>query len=283
MFASLALMAAAPAAATPAELAAACKGRDGLSDPAPPARIFGNVYDVGTCGIVVLLVKTPAGAVVVDAGPADAAPRVAANIRRLGLRLRDVRYLLSSHEHHDHAGGLAALQKATGATLLASAPARAVMESGRADSADPQAAIVTPFPRVKVARTIADGARVTLGDTTFTAHATPGHTAGSTTWTWRSCEGSRCLTVVFGDSLSAVSAPAYRFTDHPAWVARLRGSIARVGAVDCGLLVTPHPAVSHLYARFAGAEPLADPAGCRRYAASATHALDARLASERAK
>ena len=101
-----------------------CAGKDGWSDPAPPVRIFANVYDVGSCGIAVLLVAGPKGHILIDGATAQAVPSILRNIARLGLSLSDVKYLLSTHEHVDHAGGLHALQQATGATLIASAAAR---------------------------------------------------------------------------------------------------------------------------------------------------------------
>lgn len=278
MSASLLLLAAAPTLL--GDLATACRGRDGWADPAPPARIAEGVYDVGTCGITVVLVTTPAGHVLIDAGPADAAPLVAANVARLGYRLADVRYLLSGHEHLDHAGGFAELRRRTGATLVVSERARTSIETGTADPADPQFASLKPFAPADVGWTVPDGGRVAIGGVTFTAIATPGHSPGATTWTWRSCEAGACRTIVYADSLTAVSAPGYCFRDHPDEVATLRASIMRVRGLQCDLLITPHPGASRLFERLAGAAPLVDPEGCRRYADAADRALDARLAKE---
>ncbi|MBB5716083.1 subclass B3 metallo-beta-lactamase [Sphingomonas aerophila] len=261
-------------------LAAACRGKDGWTDPAPPARVYGNTYDVGTCGIVALLVTSPKGHILIDGGPAEAAPLVAANIERLGFRLRDVRYLMNTHEHHDHAGGLAELQRRTGATLVARAPAKKALETGRGEPADPQFTILERYPGARVGRVIGDGGRVTLGGLVLTAHATPGHAPGSTSWTWRSCEAGRCVTVTYADSISSISSDEYRFAAHPALVATFRATMAKVAALPCDLLVTPHPAASHFYERLARTEPLIDPAGCRRYAERGRQALDARLAKE---
>jgi metallo-beta-lactamase class B len=261
-------------------LAEACRGKDGWSDPAPPARVHGNTYYVGTCGITVLLVTTPNGHVLIDGATERAAPHILANIRRLGFRPRDVKLILGTHEHLDHAGGFAALKAATGARLLARAPARAALESGRPDADDPQATILTPFGGVKVDRIVGNGEVVRLGDLAFTAHATPGHTAGGTSWSWRSCDAAGCLNIVYADSLNPVSADGYRFADHPARVAPFRVSIARVAALDCGLLLTPHPTGSAMFERFAGERPLADAGACRAYAVAAARRLDERIASE---
>ncbi len=264
-----------------AALAQACAGRDGWGDPAPPARIFANVHYVGTCGITVLLVTSPAGHVLIDGAVATAAPQIVANIRRLGFDPRDVKYIVGSHEHVDHAGGFAALKAATGAQLVARAPARAVLESGRVDPADPQAGIIDGFDAVPVDRVIAAGEQLRVGPLVLTVHATTGHTDGSTSWTWRSCEASRlCRNVAFVDSLTSPAREGYRFSDHPERVAPFRTTFGTVAALPCDVLLTPHPAASNLFPRLSGQAPLADADACRTYADGARRRLDERLAGE---
>ena len=269
--------------ATFAEHQGQCAGRDGWSDPAPPVRIFANVYDIGTCGIVVLLIQGPQGHIVIDGATPEAVPHIVANIRRLGLRPRDVKLLLSSHEHVDHAGGLSGLQRTTGATLLAAAAARTPLQSGHPMADDPQKGNLPRFPGARVSRVVRDGEVVRLGALKLTAHLTPGHAPGSTSWSWTSCEGATCRAIVYADSLSAVSAPTYRFSDHPTYVATFRRTIARVSRLRCDLLITPHPSASQLYERLSGAKPLSDPAACATYAATAAANIDKRLADERAR
>ncbi|MEG3180989.1 subclass B3 metallo-beta-lactamase [Sphingomonas sp. LT1P40] len=261
-------------------LAAACAEKDGWSDPAPPARIHGQTWYVGTCGITVLLIATPSGHVLIDGATEKAAPYVLANIRKLGFDPRDVKLILSTHEHDDHVAGLAALKAATGARVLARAAARRALESGRVDADDPQAAIASRFPGVKVDRIVADGEVVRLGKHGFTAIATPGHTSGGTSWSWRSCEKRECLRIVFADSLNAVSADDYRFSANPKRAAMFRGSFVKVAALDCGLLLTGHPGGSDMFERFAGKQKVADRGACEAYAAGAAKRLDARLAKE---
>lgn len=281
LLAAATLTAAAPAPrADVAARARQCAGRDGWSDPAPPVRIFGNVYDVGTCGITVLLIAGPQGHVVIDAATAEAVPSILTNIRTLGFRPRDVKVLLMSHSHVDHAGGLAALRRATGAKLLASAAAREVIERGRFAADDPQRDILAPVAQAPVGGILTDGQQVTLGPIRLTAHLTPGHSPDGMSWSWRSCERGVCHTMVFADSLSAVSSDAYRFRDHPAYVARLRKTIAKVAALPCDIILTPHPGASDMAERLAGIQPLVDRNGCRTYAAAATARLDKRLADE---
>jgi metallo-beta-lactamase class B len=288
LFAFCALMAAAPPVAagpsgTPsgATLATACAGRDGWSDAAPPAHIFGTTYYVGTCGIAVLLIAGPKGHVLIDGATAEAVPGILANIRALGFSPRDVKLIIGSHEHVDHMGGFAALKAATGARLRVRAPARAVLESGRPDAGDPQSGMIPPLPPVRVDATLADNDVVRVGRTAVTAVATPGHTDGGTSWTWRACEGARCLTFAYVDSLTAVSREGYRFSDHPVRVARFEDSFARVERLPCDILVTPHPSASDLFARLGGAKPSVDADGCRRLVREMRVRLDARLAKER--
>jgi metallo-beta-lactamase class B len=260
-----------------------CQDKDGWSDPAPPVRIFANVYDVGTCGIVVLLVASAEGHVVLDSGPAEAAPLVIANIRALGFEVGDVEWIVTSHEHHDHVGGVAELQSLTGARVAASAAARRQLETSVVDPSDPQAGLHEPFRGIRVERTLRDGEELVLGPLRLTLHATPGHAKGSTSWSWRSCEGKTCHRIAFADSVTAVSRDDYRFSDHPEYVAAFRGGLDALAAIDCDLVITPHPSATTLYERLAGDAPLTDPAACRNYAAWGREQLAARLAREAAE
>jgi metallo-beta-lactamase class B len=239
---------------------------------------------VGTCGIVSLLVTSPKGHILIDGATAEAAPFIADNIRKLGFQPTDVKYLVSSHEHLDHVGGLAALKGITGARMLARAEALKSLETGISDPTDPQLAILPPFAGIKVDQIVRDGETITLGPIKMTAIATPGHAPGGTSWTWKSCEGATCHQFVFSDSLGAVSADAYRFTDHPEYVAVLRATMKRVSELNpCDVLIAPHPAQSRFFERVSGKEPLADPAGCANYAKAAMERLDTRLAKEAAQ
>jgi metallo-beta-lactamase class B len=243
--------------------------------------VFGNVYDVGTCGIVVLLIVGDHGAVVVDGATAEAAPSIIANIERLGLRPSDVKLLLSTHEHLDHAGGLYELRRATGAKMLATAAERAALESGVSAPDDPQRAGPRPtYHGVRVDQVLRDGQVIALGSLRLTAHSTPGHAPGSTSWSSRSCEGAICHDVVFADSISAISSDAYRFTDHAGYVATFRGTLSKLSKLPCDLIVTPHPGASDLYERLAGRAPLSSATACSSYAATGLKKLDERMGAE---
>ena len=273
----------APIAHAGPQWARACAGSDDWEKPAPPVRIHGNSYLVGTCGIAAILVTGSDGHILIDAGTEPGAETVAANIKALGFKLTDVKYLLHSHEHFDHVGGTALLQKLTGATLIASAPAARVFASGTATPDDPQAGMHLPLRIANVGRVIADGETVRLGNLLLTAMATPGHTPGALSWSWESCDGGVCRSIVFADSLSAVSRDNYRFSAHPQYLAAFRAGIAKVGASRCEILLTPHPSASGLPAKLAAGKPWVDPAACRSHAATLNAKLDERLAKETAK
>ena len=262
--------------------AAACKEQDEWDKPAPPVRIHGNTYLVGTCGIAAILITGSDGHVLIDAGTEKGADLIAANIRRLGFKLGDVKYLLHSHEHIDHVGGMARLQQLTGAQLIASANAAPVFATGTAGAGDPQVGMHPPFRAARVDRVVEHGEKVRLGNLQLTAVETKGHTHGALSWQWVSCDGGVCRNMVYADSLSPVSRDDYRFTDHPAVVEAFRTGIARVGALDCEILMTPHPSASNMIARMTGKAPLEDANGCRDYSATLTKRLDERLAKEAA-
>lgn len=262
---------------------ASCKDWDDWDKPAPPVRIHGNTYLVGTCGISAILVTGEDGHVLIDGGTEKGAELIADNIRSLGFQLTDVKYLLHSHEHIDHVGGIARLQQLTGAQLVASPAAAKVFETGTAGLGDPQAGMHPPFPAATVSRVIQDGEDVRFGNLRLTAMATPGHTPGALSWRWESCDGGVCRTMVYADSLSAVSRDDYRFSDHPDYVAAYRASIAKIADARCEILLTPHPSASAMRERITGKQPLFDPNGCRNYAAALQKRLDERLAKEAAK
>ena len=260
-----------------------CDGSDDFNKPAPPVRIHGNTYLVGTCGISSILIVGDTGDILIDGGTEQDADRIADNITALGFRIQDIRYILTSHEHFDHVGGIARLQRLSGATLITSAAAAKVISSGMPASDDPQFGLAKSFPAAEVGRIIADGGEVRLGNLMVTAMATPGHTPGALSWRWVSCDGGVCRTIVYADSLSPVSNDRYRFSDHPATVAAFRASIAKIAASPCEILLTPHPSASGMPHRLALGQPLFDPQACKTYAQGITRDLDSRLAKEQAR
>ncbi len=256
------------------------------SAPEKPFTIYGNTHYVGTAGISAILVTSPQGHILVDGTTAKGAEVVAANIRTLGYKLEDVKYILSSHSHEDHAGGISALQKLTGATVLAGAANVEAMRTGVSPKIDPQFGSLSNFPGSAKVRGVADGEVIKLGPLAVTAHSTPGHTPGGTSWTWQACEAGQCKNVAFVDSVTAVSADSYRFTDHREVVAQLRGSFTTVESLACDIAIAAHPEVNDMWGRQQraakeGSVAYVDAKGCRTIVEAGRKRLETRLASEK--
>ena len=257
----------------------------GWSEPQAPFAIYGNSHYVGTAGIAAVLITSADGHVLIDGTTDQGAKIVAANIRSLGYRLEDVKYILSSHAHEDHAGGIAALQKLSGAIVLAGAGNVEALRTGISPEHDPQFGALANFPGAANVRPVADGEVITLGSLAVKAHYTPGHTAGGVSWTWQSCEAASCKAMVFGDSLTAVSADIYRFSAHPEVIAALERSFAKVEALPCDILIAAHPEVNDIWDRKAKVTEQSraayiDTEACRALAEKGRKRLATRLASE---
>ncbi len=253
--------------------------------PQKPFRIYGNTWYVGPHGLGVYLITAPTGHVLIDGGlPADAA-LIEANIRTLGFKLRDIKWILNSHAHFDHAGGIAQLLHDTGAQLIASAADTALLASG--GRGDAQYGDRFSIPPVHVTRTVTDNERMHLGNLVIAAHSTPGHTKGNVTWTWMSCEGTRCLHMV---DVASLSAPSYKLIDNPKYPDIVRDfahSFAVVAGLPCDIPLGPHPDLVNFWTRMAkreqgNANALIDPTGCRTAAADAREGFAAQLAKQRA-
>ncbi len=258
-----------------------CEDWDQWEKRAEPFRVHGTTYHVGTCGITALLVAGPEGHVLLDTGTRNGSIVVLENIRLLGLMPDNVRSLLTSHEHFDHIGGAWWVLQNSSARILTSPVAARVIESGTVDPLDPQSGIHPPMRAVDGAfiTVVSPGQPVTLQGTRFTPIATPGHTPGALSWQWESCEGEECLTIVYADSLSPVSADTYRFSQHPGYVQAYRDGIARLAALDCDILLTPHPSASGMRDKLL-AEDLTSGMGCAEYAANVLQRLETRMALE---
>jgi metallo-beta-lactamase class B len=256
-----------------------------------PFRIYGNSYYVGVHGLSAVLITSDQGHVLIDGDIEESAPKIIASIRALGFRPEDVELILNTHVHYDHAGGIAELQRLTGAKVAASPRSAPVLKSGQSGPDDPQFGKLPPIPKVAAVQVFKDGEALRVGPLAITAHFTPGHTPGGTSWTWTSCENDRCINMVYADSLSAVSAEGFRFSGNTTYaevVQDFEKSFAVLEGLQCDLLLTPHPDASNLWARLekrAGgdADALIDPHACEMYVRGARAGLRKRLADEAGK
>jgi len=267
-----------------------CDACAAWNTPQAPFRIFGNTYYVGTAELSAILIAGSGGLVLLDAALPQSAPLIDASIASLGFRTADVRLIVTSHTHFDHVGGLAALQRASGAVVAASPRAAEALRDGKPNPDDPQFTIPgNDFPRVREVRVVDDGETLTVGDVRVKAHFTPGHTPGSTSWSWRSCEEARCVDVVYADSLNAVSADDFRFSGSgsaPSIVDSFERSIDAVEALPCDVLLSPHPGFFGMQEKLRRLEAgetdaFVDAGACRAYAGAARARLRERLARER--
>jgi metallo-beta-lactamase class B len=185
--------AAAPEARTPA--GGAQNAPNPMKAPYAPFHIIGNIYYVGSAGLACYLLKTAKGEILLDSGYPDMASQIEDNIRKLGFQLSDVKILINSHAHIDHGGGMSQLKMDTGAELVAMAEDAPYFENGGHN--DVLFGDRSTFPPVHVDRVIHDGDKLKLGGTELTAHLTPGHTPGNTTWTLVVKEGGKSYAAVF--------------------------------------------------------------------------------------
>lgn len=260
-------------------------------EPQEPFAIYGNTYYVGPHGVGAVLVTSPAGHILIDAGTPKSPAAIAASIRKLGFKPEDVKYILTSHEHFDHVGGAAALQKLTGAVVIGSEKSVVVLASGKPDQADPQLGSLPDMAPVAHTRAVRDGEVIQVGPLALTAHYTPGHTPGGVSWTWVSTENGRAASMVYADSLNAFGLHGFRYGGDPRWPTakgQLEASIGKIAALKCDILVSNHPDLAGLWERKEqqarlGNAAFIDPAACRAYADRGRARLAKQLAGEQAK
>ena len=251
--------------------------------PQAPFPIAGPITYVGSEGIAAYLIKTRAGAILIDGTLAENAGMIEHNIIAAGVRPRDVKLILVTHAHFDHAAGVAALKRATGARVVAGARDVPALETGTPPGETSYGVI--RFPPVHVDRGVRDGDKVTLATTTLTARATPGHTPGCTTWTMQIPAKPRPLDVVFPCSVSVAGNRLIGNRAYPGIVADYRRSIAMLGTLHADIVLPSHPELTDVIAkgklRQAGdTTAFVDPTLLPKIVAKAKIAFDADLAKQ---
>lgn len=264
--------------------------------PRQPFKVYGNTYFVGPAGVSALLITSDRGHILVDGGLPQSAAVIDASIRALGFKTTDVKLILTSHAHYDHVGGVHALQRFTHAEVVGSPQTARALAIGGPTPDDPQAPPAPPpgvdyFPAVEHVRAVMDGEVVRVGPLAVTAHHVPGHTPGATTWTWQSCDGGRCLDMVYADSLSTVSNDGFRFTGgngRPSIVERFRASITKFAALPCDVMISTHPVASNMDEKLkkraamkpGDPDPFIEPGACKALAATSMKGLEERVKAE---
>ena len=240
------------------------------SRPLPPFRIIGNVHYVGTVELGAYLLASPDGHVLIDGGFTETALVILDSIRQLGFRPEDVEVLLTTQAHMDHVGSMAALKQATGARVMVMEGDAALMErGGQGDFAFGDSFM---FPPVMVDRTLKDGDTASVGGTVLTAHHTPGHTRGCTTWTATVTEAGTPYRVVFAGSLSVN--PPVRLVANPSYPGiadDYRRSFRVLRSMDADVFLGAHAGFFGLHEKAerlrqgASPNPFIDPGALRRY------------------
>jgi metallo-beta-lactamase class B len=256
------------------------------NQPQEPFKIYGNTYYVGTHGLSSILITSSAGLLVIDGALPESAEQIRDHIRGLGFRMEDVKLIVNSHVHFDHAGGIAALQHWSHARVAASRWSADVLGKGEVAKDDPQYGLLPDIAKVRHVERIDDEEVLRVGDVAITTHLTPGHTPGGTSWTWKSCEHDQCLNLVYADSLTAVSAQDFKFTSHPQALRGFEKSFAFLENTPCDILITAHPDVSGLWSRLerrnqgVKPDPMIERTACANLARSGREQLRKRVQSE---
>ncbi|MCW3060223.1 MAG: subclass metallo-beta-lactamase [Capsulimonas sp.] len=257
-----------------------------------PFKVVANTWYVGTAELSSVLVTGPKGHVLIDGALPQSVPQIEANIKALGFRLEDIKVIVNTHPHFDHAGGIAQLARDSGATVMASAAGASVLRAGVIGSDDPQFEIGgnTHFPRVDKVRVVGDGEVIAVGPLKLTAHKTPGHTPGGASYTRQSCSGKSCVDVAFVDSLNPASSDGFYYSGdakRPNIVPSFEASIGKVASLKCDVVLSAHPdftdMLEKLAARTKAHNTFIDGNGCKAYAADASARLSKRLGIERQK
>jgi metallo-beta-lactamase class B len=253
--------------------------------PLKPFHIVGNLYYVGVQGISSFLITTPDGDILVDGGLPESAPLIEKSISDLGFRLTDVKFLLNSHAHHDHCGGLTALKKDSGAKMIASAGDSASSNGHRQLNCSDR---VRPIRPVGVDRVIADGETVQLGGAVLTAHLTPGHTKGCTTWTMPVKEGEKTYQVVISCSTSVADNQLVHNRAYPTIASDYEQTFAKLRQLPCDVFLAPHGSLFHLDKKLASVREgrtgaFVDPGELKKYVDESELAFRQELARQKAK
>lgn len=202
-----------------------------------PFTIIDNVHYVGTYGLGVFLITTPDGHVLIDGALAQSVPQILENVRALGFDPADVKYLLNTHGHYDHAAGLAGLKRASGAVMVSSIADKPYLEAGRVDHGPTMDA---PFPPVRVDRTVGDGDAIKLGGTTLTAHLTPGHSPGCTSWSLMARDSKGVPRRVFLHCSASLGGQSLVPPAYPGMADNYRASFAKVRGMQADVFLANH-------------------------------------------
>lgn len=253
--------------------------------PFEPYQLIDNIYYVGTDGIAVYIIKTSQGLILMDTAMQQSTGMIKDHIAKLGFKEGDIKIILNTHAHLDHTGGFAEIKQETGAQLIAGERDKPLLEGGYYPGDENNADLA--FTPVKVDRTVKEGDKVTLGDTTLTAHTTPGHSPGCTSWEMTVKDGNEKRNVLFFCSGTVALNRLVGRPTYPGIVDDYRATFAKVKAMKVDVLLGPHPEVYDMQAKRAemkdGApNPFVKPGENVTYVAGLEQDFDKQLAKQTA-
>ena len=270
-------------AQTPKDLLAALLVK--WNTPTEPFRMIGNVYYVGTDGLASYLITSPQGHILVDTVMPEATSQIKANIEKLGFKVADIKYLLNTHAHIDHTGGLAEMKQASGAQLVAGEADKPLLEGGYYPGAREETAL--NFPPVKVDRTVREGDTVTIADVTLTARETPGHSPGCTSWEFSVKDGDATRSALIFCSGTVALNRLVTNPTYPGIVTDYKKTFARAQDMKPNVLLAPHPEMYKMAEKRTklaegGPNPFVNPGEFNAYAATLEKAFEDALAKQTA-
>jgi metallo-beta-lactamase class B len=256
--------------------------------PFPPFKIAGNLYWVGSEDLASYLIATPRGLILINSSLTTSVPLIRESVESLGFHFRDIKILLISHAHYDHCAGSAAIIKLTGAKYYVMAGDVSVVQSGGRTDFQYGSNRSQHYPPAHVDSILHDDSTVSLGGVTLTAHLTPGHTRGTTTWTMDEIENDRLLHVVIVGSPNVN--PGYKLVGnkvYPQIASDYKRGFAILDKLPCDIFLGAHGAYFGLkekYPRWKAGDHdvFIDPAGYKAYIADRKHAFEAELARQSA-
>ncbi len=254
-----------------------------------PFRIIGNVYYVGSKDLASYLITTPQGLILINSNLPSSVPQIRKNVEALGFHFKDIKILLISHGHWDHAAGSAELKRLTGAKYMVMDADVPLVESGGKTDFQYGSSPGSQFPPTKVDRVLHDGDEVALGGAVLVAHKTPGHTKGCTTWTMKVRDGGRDYNVVIVGSPNVNS--GYKLvgnTSYPTIAADYELTFRTLRSLPCDVFLGAHGGYFGMEAKFAkmepgGVNPFVDPEGYKSYVAEREQTFRKELAKQSGK
>ena len=270
-----------------APLAVAQDDPDGWRAPTPPAKIVGPIHYVGTYGLAVYLITTPAGHILIDGGVPGTGPAIVGSIEAAGFKPADVRILLTTQAHYDHVGTLAFMKQATGGRIIVMKGDEELLASGGSSDYLFGSATAFHFPVIRADEVIGDGHVITLGGVSLTARHTPGHTPGTTTWTTTVEDGGQSYRVVFAGSTYVNSGTRLvKQPSYPGIEADYRRSFALLESLPVDIYLAAHAQSFDFHARRQrakadGPRAFVDPDAMRQAATASKAAFEKLVAAER--